>query len=98
MTIHAGRRRVGDPGQGQGDARSDDAFPAAQRPLGNALRLADMDLGEIVAGFDLSDSVTIEARIRRCCVRTLSPEGLRFKEGPRSPPRGPGRLSISAPP
>jgi hypothetical protein len=61
--------------------------------LNGTLRLADVDLGEIVAGFNLSDSVTIEARIEALLPFNLSPEGLRFKDG-RIAAMGPGRLSI----
>jgi hypothetical protein len=62
-------------------------------PLSGTLRLADVDLGEIVAGFNLSDSMTIEARIEALLPFNLSPEGLRFKDG-RIAATGPGRLSI----
>lgn len=62
-------------------------------PLSGTLRLADVDLGEIVAGFNLSDSMTIQARIEALLPFNLSPEGLRFKEG-RIAATGPGRLSI----
>ena len=62
-------------------------------PLSGTLRLAGVDLGEIVAGFNLSDSVTIEANIDAALPFNLSPEGLRFKEG-RIAATGPGRLSI----
>ena len=66
---------------------------APNAPLSGTLRLADVDLGEIVAGFNLSDSVTIEARIEALLPFNLSPEGLRFKDG-RIAATGPGRLSI----
>jgi hypothetical protein len=66
---------------------------APNAPLGGTLRLADVDLGEIVAGFNLSDSVTIQARIEAVLPFNLSPDGLRFKEG-RIAATGPGRLSI----
>jgi hypothetical protein len=62
-------------------------------PLSGTLRLADVDLGEVVEGFNLSDSVTIQARIEALLPFNLSPEGLRFKEG-RIAATGPGRLSI----
>lgn len=61
--------------------------------LTGALRLADVDLGEILTTFNLSDSVTMQARIEALLPFSLSPEGLRFKEG-RIAATGPGRLSI----
>ncbi len=66
---------------------------APNAAMTGTLRLADVDLGEILAGFNLSDSVTMQARIEALLPFNLSPEGLRFKDG-RIAATGPGRLSI----
>lgn len=66
---------------------------ASNAAMAGTLRLADVDIGEILAGFNLSDSVTMQARIEALLPFNLSPEGLRFKDG-RIAATGPGRLSI----
>ena len=66
---------------------------APNAAMTGTMRLADVDLGEILAGFNLSDSVTMQARIEALLPFSLSPDGLRFKEG-RIAATGPGRLSI----
>jgi len=60
----------------------------------SSLHAAGVDLGEIIASFDLADSFQIEARVQATLPFSLTPEGIRIANG-RIAAEGPGRLSIA---
>jgi hypothetical protein len=69
-------------------------LPLAPGKTSSSVLHADsVDLGEIVSGLNLADSVTIEARVQATLPFSLTPQGLRFSNG-RIAAVGPGRLSV----
>ena len=63
------------------------------KTVSGTLHATGVDLGEIVSTLNLSDSVTIQARVEANLPFSLTPEGLRIAKG-RIAAQGPGRMSI----